>query len=300
MKKQLFSLLTLISTFTIFAQSPQAINYQGIYSVDGTPVLNTSISVVTNIRTATPTGTVAYSETHTVSTNGNGIFSLQIGQGTPSTGVFNSLNWGGNSHFLEVVIEGESVGTSQFLSTPYALHSTTADTAKVADSLAGNKYLNQKYFDYQNPFGTNFEPIIVPGGGSYVVPNGKVVFSGLAGYNDYYFEGETVSNISSGSGTCNQYKSRTDVTGVEHDLSTSNYTVPAGKYLVIKRAPGCSDNINASYVLPSVLCSGMELELPGFTSFNVFNEGCEIIMFDDSVCNQMPNSYLLRGYLLDK
>ena len=62
------------------AQAPQAINYQAVArNLDGDPVINQDISVKTSILAQNVSGTVVYSEFHSVTTNSMGLFKLEIG-----------------------------------------------------------------------------------------------------------------------------------------------------------------------------------------------------------------------------
>ena len=53
-------------------------------------------------------GNVQYSETHSPTTNSNGLFSIQIGEGTASTGAFDNISWeqGGLFYHVEVDLQG--------------------------------------------------------------------------------------------------------------------------------------------------------------------------------------------------
>lgn len=113
----------------MMAQSPQAINYQGLARDNAGNILaNQIISLRLSVLSGTASGTVVYAETHLAISDANGLFALQIGQGTVITGLFSSINWGSENHFLKVEIDqagGSSytlVGTNQFTSVPYSLY----------------------------------------------------------------------------------------------------------------------------------------------------------------------------------
>ncbi|MCB0768672.1 MAG: hypothetical protein KDB95_15790, partial [Flavobacteriales bacterium] len=84
-------------------------------------------------------GTVVYSETHSPTTNDLGLFSLEVGNGTPGTGTFAAIDWSAGPYFLEVGMDPAggssytSVGAQQLLSVPYALHAKTAEMADDGD-----------------------------------------------------------------------------------------------------------------------------------------------------------------------
>lgn len=135
MKKILF-FFTILFTTLISAQVPQGISYQAIaLNTSGNPVISSNIGLRLSVLDNTASGTVLYSETHTKTTNAQGLFNTVIGQGTPITGTFSSIDWGTNSKFLKVELDAAGgsnftlIGTTQLLSVPYALTTSTIKTA---------------------------------------------------------------------------------------------------------------------------------------------------------------------------
>lgn len=139
----LFPLLFLLCT--AHAQVPQGIPYQAAArNSSGAVLASTSVSVRFTIRDSVATGIIKYRETHSTTTDANGMFYLNVGQGTPVTGTFASINWGSNAKFMQVELDptgGSSyidMGTQQMMSVPYALNagavkmtvSATGDTLK--------------------------------------------------------------------------------------------------------------------------------------------------------------------------
>lgn len=127
MKK--FLLLTILSSLGVlaFAQSPNLINYQAVArDLSGNPLVSTPVNVIYEIRQSTPTGSVVYSETHSLNTNQFGLFTAQIGGGTPVSGTFASINWSSGLYYLQVTVNGDVMPATQLLSVPYALHANTA------------------------------------------------------------------------------------------------------------------------------------------------------------------------------
>jgi hypothetical protein len=126
--KKLLLISTFLISFVTFAQVPQGISYQAIaLNATGSPVVSASVGVRLSVLDNTATGTVLYTESQTKTTNAQGLFSLVIGQGSPSIGTFSAINWAVNSKFLKVELDvagGTSyvlVGTTQLLSVPYAM-----------------------------------------------------------------------------------------------------------------------------------------------------------------------------------
>lgn len=142
--KKLLLLLVMTLSIAAFAQVPQGVSYQAIaLNSSGYPVGNTLIGVRLSILDNSATGTVVYTETHTTTTNDRGLYNLVIGQGTPVSGLFPSIDWGTNYKFLKVELDiagGTNyvlAGTTQLWSVPYALYAEKADSVD-ADNIIGD------------------------------------------------------------------------------------------------------------------------------------------------------------------
>ncbi|MBB6370426.1 hypothetical protein [Chryseobacterium shigense] len=133
--KKFYAALSLFTAILLSAQVPQAFSYQTIaFNASGVPIANGNVSLKVSILENTATGTVLYTETHNKTTNAKGLVNLNIGQGTPSTGNFGSINWGTNSKFVKVEMDPQggsnytNVGVNQLMSVPYAQVSKTVVT----------------------------------------------------------------------------------------------------------------------------------------------------------------------------
>lgn len=162
MKNSLFLLLALLITIGSYSQAPQGISYQAVaFNTNGSSVVNGNVGVKISILDNSISGTVVYSETYLKLTNAEGLFNLNIGQGTPSTGTFSSINWGTNSKFLKVEVDPAggtnytNIGTNQLMSVPYTLYSKESENAKYIldeyisiwnDNTTVNLLPNKKYF----------------------------------------------------------------------------------------------------------------------------------------------------------
>jgi len=133
--KLAYTLLLLFVTVTlkVFAQSPEKMSYQAIVRAqDNSLVVNSRVSLRIIVHQGTATGTNVYLETHSVTTNANGLVSLEIGTGTIGTGDFSKIAWDKGPYFIEtqVDVKGGSnyniTGVTQLLSVPYALYAKTA------------------------------------------------------------------------------------------------------------------------------------------------------------------------------
>jgi len=128
--KRLFTLfLGLTVSAAAFAQAPTQVKYQGVArDAAGAPIANGTLTTVQfDIHDGSPTGTIVYTETHSsVTTNAYGLFSINLGSVNP----LNASLFGAGAEYLEVSVDFgsglTSMGTSQFLSVPYALYAETA------------------------------------------------------------------------------------------------------------------------------------------------------------------------------
>lgn len=134
MKLILTILLFVTVTLNVFAQAPEKMSYQAIIrSQDNSLVVNSNISLKIIVHQGTVSGTNVYQETHSVTTNSNGLVSLEIGTGTIGTGSFSAIAWDKGPYFIETQVDVNGgtnyniIGITQLLSVPYALHAKTAE-----------------------------------------------------------------------------------------------------------------------------------------------------------------------------
>lgn len=150
MKKLLFSFISIFCAYTMMAQTPSMICYQGVAAdASGAELVFTQIGVRFSILKGSPSGTSVYTETHDTETDKFGLFTLDLGS-KPSVGNdLSKINWAKDGPFflkVEMAVPKGSIykeiGTSQMLSVPYALYagkSNQADTAFVAGKAANDK-----------------------------------------------------------------------------------------------------------------------------------------------------------------
>ena len=121
----IFLMCLCAAQFSLQAQAPQQLNYQAVVrNSSGQPLANgTHVSVRFQIHDGTPTGTVVYLETASLTTNQFGLVTYAIGSGAN----LSTVSWSTGAKYLEVDMDpngGNSysdMGTSQLLSVPYAL-----------------------------------------------------------------------------------------------------------------------------------------------------------------------------------
>ena len=128
----LFALATL--SLGTYGQSYEGIKYQALLRSPGGINLNTQeLAVRFTIQQDSVGGTVVYNEMFLTSTSAYGLINLEIGFGT-TTDDFSIIDWSNGPYFLETALNFLSgtpwivMGTSEFLSVPYAFHSNTADS----------------------------------------------------------------------------------------------------------------------------------------------------------------------------
>ncbi|MCF8358942.1 MAG: hypothetical protein K9H26_09305 [Prolixibacteraceae bacterium] len=141
MKSQKFAffiLLLLVNTCVFsFAQAPQKVSYQTVIrDASGELVRSQPVGMQISILQGSASGTAVYVETHTSTTNINGLASVEVGNGTPVSGNFSDIDWSESPYFLKVETDptgGMSysiTGTTEILSIPYALYAKTAETVE--------------------------------------------------------------------------------------------------------------------------------------------------------------------------
>lgn len=141
--KNLYTFLAaILLTVTTFAQTPEKMSYQAVVRDSGDAlVANQAVGMQISILQTTTTGTAVYVETHTPTTNENGLVTLEIGTGSVVSGDFTTIVWSADSYFIKTETDptgGSSytiTGTSQLLSVPYALYAKTAGSSTETDPI---------------------------------------------------------------------------------------------------------------------------------------------------------------------
>ena len=106
-----------------YSQSPLGIPYQAVTrNADGSVMASSAVNLTFMIHNGTANGTVVYQESHSLTSNAQGLVSCVVGNGTASQGTFASINWGSGAKFLHVMMGSTDLGTQQLMSVPYALY----------------------------------------------------------------------------------------------------------------------------------------------------------------------------------
>ena len=135
--KTLFTCFCLLIIGLLSAQN--GINYKAVIKNDlGNVIANSSADIKFQILESDVLTNV-YEETHSPMTDNNGIIIVNIGEGTVTTGVFDTINWGANNHYLNVQIDTGSgfidMGTTQFSAVPYAFNAQKAANVKGLEAI---------------------------------------------------------------------------------------------------------------------------------------------------------------------
>lgn len=141
MKKLLFlSVLIIHSSLLLFntasAQAPSGFTYQSVLrDANNDLIINTAVGTQISILQTTAGGTAVYVETHTASTNANGLLTLQVGGGAVQSGTFASIDWSAGPYFVKAETDPAGgttytiTGTQQMMSVPYALYAQSSGSS---------------------------------------------------------------------------------------------------------------------------------------------------------------------------
>jgi hypothetical protein len=127
--KNLILIFAIYNCLLSYGQSPQGINYQAVIrNLSGLSVNNTLIGLQFRILQGSALGNDVYTEQFIETTSNIGLVNVVVGEGTPVSGAFNTIDWASGPYFLEVSadINGGSnymlMGSQQMMSVPYALY----------------------------------------------------------------------------------------------------------------------------------------------------------------------------------
>jgi hypothetical protein len=133
--KKIYTLLLFLLCFSGYAQSPEKMTYQAVVrDANNTLLNNQTVGVKISILRSNITGVSVYSETQIITSNLNGLVSMEIGSGTTSDN-FSTIDWSIGPYFIKTEIDptgGESysiIGTSQLLSVPFALYAKSSGSS---------------------------------------------------------------------------------------------------------------------------------------------------------------------------
>ena len=135
MKNLLLILIVSVSGICFGQIPPNAFNYSAVArDAQSNPIANQTIGIQISILQTSTLGAVQYQENHFVNTDDFGLFNLIIGAGAIQSGTMSTIAWSADNFYLKVGMDVNgstnflTMGTTQLLSVPYALHAATADS----------------------------------------------------------------------------------------------------------------------------------------------------------------------------
>jgi hypothetical protein len=194
-------------------------------------VANHAVGMRISILQGSEIGTPIYVETQTPTTNTNGLATIEIGGGTPVTGIFASIDWSTGTYFIKTETDptgGTSytiTGTSQLLSVPYALYAKTVANYNETDPIFGaspahgisstsiNNW-NTSYF-WGNHADAGYAQVDHTHNTNHITSGIFNVNRGGTGYNSYTSGQLLIGNIS---GTL----TKTSLTGTVNQINVTN------------------------------------------------------------------------------
>lgn len=270
MKKIISSLLLFLAGTSLLAQAPQGINYQAAARDNAGNILaSQNVSFRMSVLQGNISGNMVYQETHNISTNALGLVNLIIGSGTVNNGTFTAIDWKNGPYYLQVELSVSGgpfavMGTSQFVSVPYALYAEhSADKSKAGNGITiSNDSIHSSWTYYGNDVAANnsgnvgigvvpnFQKLEVNGG--VAIGNTGTSSPGTMRFNGSDFEGYTGSAWRSFTKSSldvleyynsNSHSINTNIRNAVVALSSDSVVVPAtGTYLVVYTGRGYNGN----------------------------------------------------------
>lgn len=106
MKNLFLLLLPFCFSLLSYGQTPKTISYQGVArNATGQPIPNQSIKIKLSLLETATNSNSLYTETHTPTTTGQGLFAVQIGAGTVLSGTYANLDWSNGPKFVKTEID---------------------------------------------------------------------------------------------------------------------------------------------------------------------------------------------------
>ena len=128
-------ILAISINFLSYSQAPESFKYQAVIrDGNGAIISNQTVNLQLEILQGGVMGNPVYTEMFQTFSNGYGLVNLEIGTGT-TTDIFAMIDWGNGTYFIRTSLDVAGgtnftlMGTTQFLSVPYALHAETAQYA---------------------------------------------------------------------------------------------------------------------------------------------------------------------------
>jgi len=147
----ILSFLIVALAFQMQAQNvPQKFKYQGVAKLND-QIIEGDIGLRISILQDSPDGEMVFQEQHNVQTNGDGVFSTEVGNGDTIHGSMGDINWGLGNYYMKVELDPDGgqnyvdLGWSQLVSVPFAMHAGTVDDRDDADADPENELQDLGY-----------------------------------------------------------------------------------------------------------------------------------------------------------
>ena len=291
---QALIIITLLMSFSAFAQAPNLLNYQGVArNTVGNPLPNQTMKLRLSVHDLLPSGAIVYSEIRQITTNLGGLFSVQIGSAgaSSSTGTIAGVNWLVGDKFLQVELDPASnnnyldIGTVQLVSVPYSFAAGSAATVKTNANLTG---------------------VVTSVGNATSIANGAITSDMIGTLNKSKVGLDLVNNTTDASkpiSTATQAALDTKVDKVSgKDLSTNDYTTDEKTKLAAITGTNTGDQDLSSYATKA----GVDLISSGVSSLLDTKSNIDSPVFTGTVTipnlvagtNQYPTSRGTNGQVL--
>ena len=191
MKKLLTIFAAICLVLTLQAESPEKISYQAVIrNSTNALVTNQAIGLKVSILQTSATGTVVYAETHTPTTNVNGLITIAIGTGAVVSGTFSAIVWSAGPYFIKTEIDPAGgtaysiTATSELLSVPYALYAKDVQNKQWAESGSSIYFNTGKVGIGKNPGADLRQFQVVTANNQAIAANNNSTYSTIYASND--------------------------------------------------------------------------------------------------------------------
>jgi len=176
--KRFFLLLSLVMmcVCVAMAQAPEKMTYQAVVRNSANSLVeNQNVTVRLSILQGSAQGAPVYVENHAATTNNNGLMTVEIGGGAPTTGVFANIDWANGPYFLKSEIDPTGginfsiENVQQLMSVPYALYTKEAGNGFSGDY---NDLTNKPTFTESQILSISNDTIYLTGGSFVKLPAG--------------------------------------------------------------------------------------------------------------------------------
>jgi hypothetical protein len=132
-------------------------SYQAVVrNTDNALISQGAVGVRISILQGSANGVSVYTETHSTTTNTNGLVSIVIGDGNIVSGSLSAINWAAGNFYIKSEIDANGgsnytiEGSSQLLSVPYALFSANGPPGPTGTFPPGNAVGDMQYWNGSN------------------------------------------------------------------------------------------------------------------------------------------------------